>query len=46
MRHLKLFEDYIKDGIVKLVSKNPARAKSLIVESERKTRSLKERIKK
>src|SRR3989344_7476326 len=41
MRHVKPFEDFITDGIVKRISVNPERAKSLISESERKMRSIK-----
>jgi len=46
MRHLKPFEDFIKDGIVKRVSINSERAKSLISESERKMRSIKRQLEK
>ena len=46
MRHLKPFEDFIKDGIVKRVSINSERAKSLISESERKMRSIKMQLEK
>ena len=46
MRHLKPFEDFIKDGIVKKVSINSERAKSLISESERKMRSIKMQLEK
>ena len=40
MRHLKLFEEYISNGIVRRISINKERAKSLILESERKMRSI------
>ncbi len=43
---LNSFEEYVKEGIVKKVSKNKERAKSLLEESERKMRSLKERLEK
>src|SRR3989344_2527875 len=43
---LKSFEEYVTEGIVKKVSKNKERAKSLLEESERKMRSLKERLEK
>jgi len=43
---LKGFEDYIHDGVVRKVSRNTERAKSLIDESERKFASLKEKIEK
>ena len=46
MRHLKPFEDFIKDGVVKRASMNSERAKSLIIESERKMRSLKVQLEK
>lgn len=46
MRVLKLFEEYQKEGIVKRVKINEERAKSLVIESERKRRSLNERIEK
>ncbi len=40
------FEDYIKKGIVKKTKKDKERAKSLIIESERKMRSLNEQLEK
>ena len=46
MRHLKPFADFIKDGVVKKVSANPERARSLITESERKMRSIKLQLEK
>ena len=46
MRPLKQFDDYLKEGIVKRISKDRERAKSLIKESERKMRSLKVQLEK
>ena len=46
MRHLKPFEDFIKEGVVKRISINNERAKSLISESERKMRSIKMQLEK
>ncbi len=46
MRHLKLFEEYLKESIVKTVTINNERAKSLIQESERKLRSLNNNLEK
>lgn len=46
MKLLRFFGDFIKEGIVKKVSKNSERAKSLILESERKMLSLKEHLEK
>src|SRR3989338_2005028 len=46
MRHLKPFEDFIKEGVVKRLSINSERARSLIIESERKMRSLKVQLEK
>ena len=46
MRNLKLFEEYIREGIVKRIRANNERAKSLVIESERKMSSLKERLEK
>lgn len=46
MRILKQFEDYVKDGVAKQVTINKERAKSLLIESERKMASLKERLEK
>lgn len=43
MSTLKLFEEYIQEGVIKRVKINKERAKSLIIESERKMLSLKER---
>lgn len=46
MRNLKLFGEYIREGIVKRIKANNERAKSLLIESERKMSSLKERLEK
>lgn len=46
MRHLKPFTDFMKEGVVKRISTNPERAKSLINESERKMRSIKLQLEK
>ncbi len=46
MKGLKLFEDCIKEGIVKRARPDKERAKSLALESERKMLSLKERLEK
>ena len=46
MRHIKLFEEFIKEEVVKRVSINSGRAKSLMIESERKMRSLKVQLEK
>ncbi len=46
MRILKQFEEYIQEGVVRKVMINRERAKSLFIESERKMRSLKERLEK
>ena len=46
MKVLKKFEEFLKDGTMKKVYPNPERAKSLIIESERKLNSLNERIEK
>ena len=46
MRHLKPFETFIKDGIVKRASIDSERAKSLISESERKMRSINRQLEK
>lgn len=43
---MKLFKEYIKDGIVNRISINSNRAKSLISESERKMRSIKRQLEK
>ncbi len=46
MRYLKPFEEFIKDGVIKKVAVDKERAKSLILESERKTNSLDENLEK
>ena len=46
MTPLKKFEEYIDQGIMRNVSINKERAKSLLLESERKFNSLKERTEK
>jgi len=46
MRHLKLFEEFIEEGIAKKAGADHERAKSLILESERKFRSLKRNLEK
>ncbi len=46
MRTLKLFSEYVQESIVKRIKVNKERAKSLLVESERKMASLKERLEK
>lgn len=46
MRALKRFEEYIQEGVVRRVKINKERAKSLLIESERKMFSLKERLEK
>jgi hypothetical protein len=46
MRQLKLFEEFLKEEIVKKVSINKERSKSMIKESERKMLSLKEQLEK
>ncbi|MBI2143651.1 hypothetical protein HYU17_00675 [Candidatus Woesearchaeota archaeon] len=46
MRNLKLFKEYVREGVVKRIKANKERAKSLLIESERKMASLKERLEK
>lgn len=46
MRLLKTFEEFLSEGIVKKVTPDKERAKSLFSESERKMRSLKEQLQK
>ena len=46
MRQIKTFEEYIQRGIIKKISRDNQRAKSLIIESERKMNSLKEKLEK
>lgn len=43
---MKLFEEFVKDGIIRKIAVNKERAKSLIEESDRKMISLKERLSK
>lgn len=43
---IKSFEEYLQEGIAKRITKNKERAKSLLEESNRKGRSLKERLEK
>ena len=44
MRAVKHFDEYKREGIVKQSSKNKERSRSLVIESERKMISLKERL--
>ena len=46
MRNVKHFEEYRLEGIIKQVNKNKERSRSLVIESERKMLSLKERLEK
>ena len=46
MKQLKLFKEYLKIGIVKKIKVDFIRAKSLIINSERKINSLNEKLKK
>src|SRR3989338_2138884 len=46
MRVVKHFEEYKGEDIIKQVSKNKERSRSLVIESERKMLSLKERLEK
>ena len=46
MKHLKLFEEFLTKEVVKRVTINKERAKSLVNESERKLRSLNEQLEK
>lgn len=46
MRVVKHFEEYRREGIIKQVNKNKERSRSLVIESERKMLSLKERLEK
>ncbi len=46
MKYLKPFEEFINEGIVKKVIADKSRAKSLILESERKFISLREQLEK
>jgi len=44
MRHIKFFKEFITEGTVKKGSINQERAKSLVIEADRKFRLLKENI--
>ncbi|MCK5452660.1 MAG: hypothetical protein KAI51_04425, partial [Candidatus Aenigmarchaeota archaeon] len=46
MRYVKPFEEFIKDKIIKKVTADKERARSLILESERKLNSLNENVEK
>ncbi len=46
MRRLRLFEDFMDEGIIRKTTPNKERARSLIAESERKMHSLKEQLEK
>lgn len=46
MRPLKSFEEYMREGIAKRTMTNKGRAKSLVLEAERRIISLKERLEK
>lgn len=46
MKPIKLFEDFIKDGVVKNITPDISRARSLLKDSEREYNFLKEVIKK
>ncbi len=46
MKAIKKFDEFIKKGIVRKTNVNLDRARSLIIESERKMNSLKERLEK
>ena len=46
MKKIKDFDEYVKIGTVKKVKENKQRAESLIIESERKIKSLEERLEK
>ena len=46
MRYLKRFEEYLKEGVVRKGNADKERARSLIIESERKMNSLKENLEK
>ena len=46
MKNLKAFEYFLEEGIVREISSDKERSKSLIIESERKMNSLKEQIEK
>ena len=46
MRHLKQFQDFVNEGVVKRVAADKERAKSLIKEADRKMKSLNEQLEK
>lgn len=46
MRHLKLFEEFVKEGIVRKTTPDKERAKNLGLEAERKFNSLHENVEK
>lgn len=46
MRHLKPFEEFVKEGTMRKMSADRERAKSLVLEAERKYRSLHENVEK
>jgi len=46
MKSLKTFEEFTRDGVIRRIASNRARAESLAGESARKMRSLKQRIEK
>ena len=46
MRHLKLFEDFLKEGTVRKISPDKQRSKNLVLEAERKIKSLHESLEK
>ena len=46
MRQIKRFEEFVRDGIVQRVTRDPERAGSLVLEAERKMRALHEQLEK
>ncbi len=46
MRHLKAFEDFLKEGIARKISPDKERSKNLILESERKLKAFNESVEK
>ena len=46
MKYVKAFEEFIKEGVIRKVTVDKERAKSLILESERKNDSLDENLEK
>ncbi len=46
MRQTKRFEEFVREGIVRRVTRDPERARSLVLEAERKMRSLHEQLEK